>query len=114
MEYNDEVSLEEAKEIAKLSRKAFVLAENYADLELVAELLGLGEGEATMLEMDDLYPLVMEFGEDEELKAKASKYSNSIIVCPHGNTSLKLVRAIKQLGVGAYSLKGGVAELKKR
>ena len=114
MEYKEEVSLEEAKEIAKVSRKAFVLAENYADLELVAELLGMGEGEVTMLDMDDVYPLVMEFGEEEELKAKASKYSNSVIICPHGNTSLKLVRAIKMVGVGAYSLKGGVAELKKR
>ncbi len=114
MEYNEEVSLEQAKEVAKTSRKAFVLAENYADLELVAELLGISESEVAMLEMDDLYPLVMEFGEEEELKAKASKYSNSVIICPHGNTSLKLVRAIKHLGVDAYSLKGGVAELKKR
>lgn len=38
--------------------------------------------------------------------------SNSILVCNHGNTSLVIAKKLRDKGIVAYSLKGGVSSMR--
>ncbi len=108
-----EIDLEEAKKLAKSGSEIMVLIDNFGDVELVKEIL---EAKDNVEEIDfgEARVIVMSLGEPKDLSDLAKKYENAVIVCPHGNTSLRMANALKQIGVHAYSLRGGIAGLRAR
>lgn len=87
--------------------------ENLGDVELVKETLGVND-KVKDLDISEARTLVMHLGDHKDIIELAKEYNNSIIVCPHGNTSLRMANALSNLGIKAYSLKGGLAAIKER
>lgn len=108
-----EVSEKEAERLAASGSDVYVLIENFGDVDLVKEVLK-SRGKTEEIDFGEAKTLVMGLGEPDDIKDLAKKYDNSIIVCPHGNTSLRMAKALQNLGVTAYSLKGGLAGLRSR
>lgn len=106
-----EVGASEAPEVFARKKPVYVLAETYKDLEVVKRRFGLGDEDVVMVDMNDFYPAIMNYGEDSDLKAIAKKYDGALIVCPHGISSKAFAEAIRSLGANAYSLKGGLEGL---
>lgn len=67
----------------------------------IAEALGIEGCSVEMIGPDEVYHC------DGEL---AERLSGSVLVCPHGNTSLFLAQHLREnFGVEAYSLRGGIS-----
>jgi rhodanese-related sulfurtransferase len=107
-----EVDAKEAAEITSHGAKVFVLEQEYNDIEFVSETLKARSAER--LDMNDVHPLLMSYGTEEELKKIGKKFDGAVIVCPHGNTSLRLAQALSTIGIKAYSLRKGIAGLRGR
>lgn len=112
MAENLEVDSAQASKLAKSGSAVYVLMENFGDVELVKEVLKSDKTEE--IDFGEAKVIVMNLGEPDDIKDLAKKYENSVIVCPHGNTSLRMAKALQNLGVKAYSLKGGLAGLRSR
>ncbi len=106
-----EIDLEQAKALANDKSKIFVLEQNVGDLEFVQETLD-GKNGAESLDIGEAKALVMGLGDDEDLKGLADKYEGAVIVCPHGNTSLRIASALQRMGVRSYSLRKGLAGMR--
>ncbi|MDE1859867.1 MAG: hypothetical protein KGH67_05050 [Candidatus Micrarchaeota archaeon] len=108
-----EVDIDGAKKLAKGGSNIYVFAENLGDGEFVKALLE-GIGRTEEVDFGEARMIVMHLGSDGDIEELAQKYADSVIVCPHGNTSLRMARSLVALGVKAYSLHGGLAGLRSR
>lgn len=100
-------------ELAGRGRRFYVFMNSLGDLELAREALGAGsrmEG----IDMGEARTIMFMHGDRKSLREMAGKYEGAVIVCPHGRTSLEFARALSELGVKAYSLKGGIEGLRQR
>ena len=113
MDSNLEIDFERAKELAKAGNNFFVLANDSNNLELVREVLGV-EGAVHGVDMEETKQIL--FGEDAKklLEKRGEAFRDAVIVCPHGRTSLRFANLLSEMGIRAYSLKGGIEGLKGR
>ncbi len=108
-----EVDKNGAERVLSKKRPAYVLGDSYRDLDFIREAFSLGKLDVELVDMNDFYPAIMNYGDDSELKAMAKKYDGALIVCPHGISSKAFAEALRALGANAYSLKGGIEGLRE-
>ena len=113
MNYELEIGVEEAKEMAKQGRQIFVFVSNPSELEFVGEMLGAAE-KVHDIDFGDARQIIFKEGEKESLEKMGRIYRDGIIVCPHGRSSLKFASALSEMGIKAYSLKGGIEGMRSR
>ena len=53
-------------------------------------------------------------GDKKSLEENGMVFRDAVIVCPHGRTSLRFANLLSEMGIRAYSLKGGIEGLKGR
>jgi rhodanese-related sulfurtransferase len=111
MSHDLEVDFEGAAKLAGEGHKVFVFINNASELEFVREALGAGDG---ISNIDILIARQIVFGDKVDLGNMAEEFRDSVIVCPHGRTSLKFAMALADRGIRAYSLRGGIEGLKAR
>lgn len=113
MKYDIEINFDEAKELAKDGSSIYVFTNGPADLEFVKAMF---DKDDNIYSIDFNEARVIAFSyKDRDLSSQYGlKYSNAVLVCPHGNTSLRFAKSLLELGIPAYSLKGGIAGLKVR
>ena len=96
---SQEVGLEEARCICMENGKKFVWLGGPTRVS-IPEILEVSDTMVLSIEPDEIIHF-----EDQKL----SVLDGFVFVCPHGRTSLTIAKYLKGKGVGAYSLKGGVA-----
>lgn len=108
-----EIDFEKAKELAKEGRNVFVFINNVSELELVREVLG-SDDHVHEVDFGEARQIIFKEGDKNDLEKRSKEFKDAIIVCPHGRTSLKFATALFEIGIKAYSLKGGIEGLKSR
>lgn len=108
-----EVDLNGAQKLANSGSEIIVLADNFGDVELVKEIFKT-DNQVEEVDFGEAKVIVMGLGDRKDLEDLAKKYEKAVIICPHGNTSLRMANALKNMGVTSYSLKGGLAGLRSR
>ena len=108
-----EIDFEKAKELARDGHNVFVFINNFGELELVKEVLG-SANRVRDLDFGEARQIIFKEGEKAEIEKSAREFQDAVIVCPHGRTSLKFVTALSEMGIRAYSLKGGIEGLRSR
>ncbi len=109
-----EVDLKEARKKVASGSRIMLFETRYSEVQLLSEAFALKEDEINIIDMNDFHTLNLHYGEEEDLKEIAKKFDESVIVCPHGNTSKMLAEILAKEGVKAYSLKGGIEGMLKR
>ena len=105
-----EIDSEESRRLAESGARIYVFINSPSDLAVVEEALG---GKAVSIDIGEARGIM--FGSQSfNPEAVKKKFRGSVIVCPHGNTSLMFVKALSAYGVTAYSLSGGIEGLKSR
>ena len=109
MDINDkiEVDLEEAKKLVAKGSEIMLFERSYAEVQVLSETFGVHEDKVRIIDMNDVQTMHMHYGEEEDIKKTAGKFSNAVIVCQHGNTSRMMAKMLAKEGVRAYSLIGG-------
>jgi len=108
-----EVDAQKGKDLAGQGRNVYVFMNSLQDLELARQVLGAGNN-AQDIDMGEARMIMFRHAQRKELMEHAAKFEGSLIVCPHGRTSLEFVHALSELGIKAYSLHGGIEGLKSR
>ncbi len=108
-----EVNLDGAEKLAQSGSQIRVLMDHFGDIDLVREVFKKGD-KVEEMDFGEARILVMKLGETQDIMDLAKKFENCVIICPHGNTSLRVANALKNMGIHAYSLKGGLAGLRSR
>ncbi len=103
-----EVGLEEARLLAKKGRRIFIISDRMQDVEFVKEAL-CASGHADAIGFEEARSIASGAGNDN---IDLERFSGSIIVCPHGNSSLRFAIAMHARGIQSYSLNGGIEMLK--
>ena len=107
-----EIDEEQAKVLVKEGKSVYVFINDYGELELVKESLGAKDN---VHNIDIVVAREIIFNQDKKVIGKMTgQFKDAIIVCPHGRTSLRFATVLKELGVKAYSLRGGIEGLKQR
>ncbi len=107
-----EVGLEEAKGLVGAGSRVYVFISNLGELELVGEVLGAKD---RTYGMDIGIAREIIFNQDiKAIRKVGEQFKDAVIVCPHGNTSLRFAEALSKLGVQSYSLNGGIEKLRGR
>lgn len=107
-----EVDAAKGRQLAESGRNVYVFLNSLNDLEIVK--YALDSENVQDIDMGEARTIMFRHGSKQELSQIAAKYSGSVIVCPHGRTSLEFSKALSELGISAYSLKGGIEGLKSR
>ncbi len=105
----DEIDLVRSIELASKGASVYVFINSFADIDYVKEVLG--SGQVTDVDLGEARGIMLEQSSEDPAEMKR-KFDGSVIVCPHGRTSLRFVHALKRYGVTAYSLHGGIEGLK--
>ncbi len=108
-----EVDLEDALKLADSGSEVKVLMDNFGDLEFVKGVFN-DKNKIEETDFNEARVIVMNLGDAKDIRDVAKKFENCVIICPHGNTSLRMAVALHHLGVKAYSLQGGIAGLRNR
>ena len=106
-----EVDFDAGKKLVHSGSRVYVFINSFADLELVKE--AFGEGEVSDIDLGEARGIMFEQSRQDP-KGMKGKFDHSLIVCPHGRSSLRFVQALSGYGVKAYSLHGGIEGLKSR
>lgn len=106
---SDEIDLDGSIELVGKGAGVYVFINSFADLDYVRETLG-SEG-AKDMDLGEARGIILEQSSEDPAEMKR-KFEGSVIVCPHGRTSLRFVHALKRYGVRAYSLRGGIEGLR--
>jgi rhodanese-related sulfurtransferase len=106
-----EVDFDSGKKLVHSGSKVYVFINSFADLELVKE--AFGEGEISDIDLGEARGIMFEQSKQSADDMKG-RFDNSLIVCPHGRSSLRFVQALAGYGVKAYSLHGGIEGLRSR
>lgn len=107
-----EIDIEKAKELAKSGNTVEVFVQSHGDVELLKDVLETVN--VKEVNPGDARSIIMGLDDEDSLKQLAKKYSGSIIICPHGNTSLRFAKALSRLGIESYSLNGGISKITGR
>jgi rhodanese-related sulfurtransferase len=106
-----EIDLEKARALARAGKSVFVIAKDSGELELVKKVLGAGDV-VYGVDFGEARRIIFKEGDRKSLEECGLMFRDAVIVCPHGRTSLRLAGALSEMGIRAYSLKGGIEELK--
>ena len=113
-DYRLEVDEKQATELVKAGADVYIFWRDASDIEFVQETLHAAPGTVHDIDMSEAGKILMNLGNEGEMRQAGKEYEGSVIVCPHGNTSKRFAEALKALGIRAYSLRKGVAGLKER
>ncbi len=113
MKYEIEISYEEAIELVKGGSRIYVFMNGPSDLEFVREVFG-AEDAICPIDFNEARAIAFDYKDSSLSSQYGLKYGNAVLVCPHGNTSLRFAKALAELGIISYSLRGGIAALKSR
>lgn len=107
-----EIDKEKAAALVKEGKSVYVFINDYGELDFVKESLG---AKGNVHSMDIVVAREIIFNQDKKaIEKMTGQFKDAVIVCPHGRTSLRFASALKELGVKAYSLHGGIEGLKQR
>lgn len=113
MDTDLEIDFEKAREFAKAGKSFLVLANDQDELEMVKKVLG-AKGGVHSADIVAARRIIFGEGDRKSLEENGMVFRDAVIVCPHGRTSLRLASLLSEMGIGAYSLKGGIEGLKSR
>ena len=98
----EEMDIEEARKLVSSNKTRFVWLGGEPRIDM-AEALGIGKDRFTVMRPDAVY---------HADRALAESLSKSVLVCPHGNSSLFLAQHLmEEFNVEVYSLHGGISAI---
>lgn len=113
MKYGIEISYDEAMELVKSGSSVYVFMNSPADMEFVKAVF-YREKAVYPIEFNEARAIAFNYKDSSLSSQYGIKYSNAVLVCPHGNTSLRFAKALAELGITSYSLRGGITALKEK
>ncbi len=112
MQYIEEINFDEALELVRSDATVYAFVNNIGELEFLKEMLN--SKDVLSIDLDEAREIVMCSIEGTLPSIDVKKYEHSIVVCPHGKTSLKFIRSLSVFNITAHSLKEGTEGLRMR